>query len=106
MSSTAFGPTVVLPAALPRPAALLMARVPADTMASPVKVLTPFNFQVPASTLVTVLTAVPTMLFKVPPTAPPSVRPYAPVMVPAAVKLMVPASPPILASLPKVTRPG
>ena len=51
-SSVAALATVVPPAVVPRPAALLTARVPAETVVAPVKVLVPESVSVPAPVLV------------------------------------------------------
>ena len=58
--------TVVPLAVVPKPAALVMAKVPADTVVIPVYVLAPESVHVPAPSLVTVPEVVPMMLAMLP----------------------------------------
>ena len=81
-------------------------KVPALIAVAPVKVLAPDKVQVPAPALVKVPLPVPTILAKLPPCAPPSVKPNPdPVIVPVWVISMVPLPPTTELALPKVIKP-
>ena len=99
--------TVVPAAVVPKPAALVIAKVPAETVVPPVNVLAPESVQVPVPTLVSVPEVVPIIDAKLLPVlVPPSVNPKVlPVMVPALLITILPLEATIDESLPKVMRP-
>ena len=91
---------------VPRAALFPIFKVPANIVAPPENVFTPFNVQEPASSFVKTPVPFPKILVSVPPAAPPNVNPKPePVIVPTLETVIAPVPPSIEAEEPNVTKP-